>query len=64
MPETDKPWKAVYASILAFLSTILTAVQTVDGAEVQITVEEWLISAIAVVSAFGGVYFIDNKWGK
>lgn len=63
METTNKPWKAIYGAVLAFLTGVLTAVQTTDGEAVQVTVAEWLTAAIAAITAFGGVYFIDNKWG-
>jgi DNA replicative helicase MCM subunit Mcm2 (Cdc46/Mcm family) len=52
-----KPWKAIYAAVLAGIATATTAVP-------DVTVGEWLAIAGAVVAAFGGVYFVDNKWGE
>ena len=63
MNEPNKPWKAAFAAVVTFLSSLLIAVQEVDGAAVQITVSEWLTTAIATLTALGGVYGIDNRWG-
>lgn len=59
-----KPWKAIYAAVVAGLGSLLVAVQSENGVGGDITAPEGVTVAIATVTAFGGTYFVDNNWGE
>jgi hypothetical protein len=53
--DPAKPYKAAYASLVAFLGTLGTAFT--DGG---VSSQEWIAIALATVLAFGGTYGISN----
>ena len=58
--EIRKAWKAVYAGIVSFLTGVI-AITAGDVTFTEINTNQWLVIALAVVVAVGGVWKITNK---
>ncbi|GAB3314706.1 hypothetical protein GCM10027451_29830 [Geodermatophilus aquaeductus] len=61
-----KAWAAaLYSAVLAFLSSLLTALGGADTGFDSITAGQWLTAVIAALVAFGGAagltYYVPNK---
>ena len=52
--------KAIYAGVVAFLTGVL-AITAGDSGLSDIITNQWIVIALAVVAAVGGVYKITNK---
>ncbi len=58
--EVRKAWKAVYAGVVSFLGGVI-AITAGDVSFSEINTNQWLVIALAVVVAVGGVWKITNK---
>jgi len=63
-----KAWvAAVYSAVLAFLSSLLTALGGAETGFDSITAGQWLTAVVAALVAFGGAagltYYVPNKAG-
>ncbi len=58
--EIRKAWKAVYAGVVSLLGGVI-AITVGDVDLSEINTNQWLVIALAVVVAVGGVWKITNK---
>ncbi|MGY1606683.1 MULTISPECIES: hypothetical protein [unclassified Geodermatophilus] len=61
-----KAWvAAIYSAVLAFLSSLLTALGGADTGFDSVTAGQWLTAVVAALVAFGGAagltYYVPNK---